>query len=104
MRPCPSCDKQTLSNFKLWLNATFSFGTLYCSNCHCMIGFKRNISSGFMNAVNMILPEILAFVFMVLSIIFFGNIWVGVGVFILTRLLKSYYIYAGELHNLNSTL
>ncbi len=102
MRSCPSCDEQTLSKTKLLVNAFTSIGIIHCSNCHCIVDFKRGKSKGFSAILAWALPELLILLFIIASIIYFGNIWLGVLAFILSRLVKSYYIFLGPLVEVQS--
>lgn len=91
MKVCPSCEYQSISQWKLVLQELpVPLFKAICENCNSRIGIKED---GFFT---FIWEEIVFFIMIVASLILL-NVWVGLFVFILWSMVRVYIKTNGDL-------
>lgn len=94
MRVCPKCKEKAVSELKLVLQQLGVPGCICtCNACDEWVSYQE--SHGFFTGF--LIPELLFAFCLVLSLVFFFNIWVGLAAFIALRLGRFYFITRGGL-------
>lgn len=98
MRNCPACRERTVSNLKLALQDYIPGVVAACAKCHAMVDFKNH--DGLFSVV---LTKWILLGLLLISLVYFGMLWVGVAVFVFWRLLRLYSRLNGPLINVHPT-
>jgi len=96
-RQCPTCGEHSLSRRLLFAYAVFLYPPVTCASCGSDINFKRGEEGGLKGFVSMILSEWVLMACVIIGLLWFQSIWVGAGIFVMTRLVKVWLVYRGPL-------
>ena len=96
MRSCPECGEQTISTLKLALQNYIPGVVAACRKCHAMVDFKSRDG-----VFSMILAEWIILGLLILSLMYFGMLWIGIAIFIIWRLIRIYFRVKGPLVNVH---
>ena len=97
MRECPRCNKLMFTNRRIFIDTLLPFLPMTCTNCHCIPINQREDLEFLPDLISGIFSEIIFVVILLISLFTFGNIWVGLSIFIVYSILKSWYISKGIL-------
>ena len=93
MKICPKCSTKSLSEVRLALQQLSVPGVICeCPNCGEWVSYKSKDS-----VIIYMLTELIFIACLILSVIYFFNVWVGVFAFIVFRVCRFYFITRGEL-------
>lgn len=92
MRICPSCNNESISEWKLYVCALTRFNHVSCSKCYAIVAFEKleGIAPEF---ISIVLADLSFIAIFMLSWFMTGSIWAGVAIYMFLAALKALVIY-----------